>query len=258
MKKNRMMRLASGLLVAVLITTSTISGTYAKYVTEDSATDSARVAKFGVVVTADGSLFAETYIDAPDTSDSITVQSIGDFAGTSTAENPDNVVAPGTTNAAEAFTFSITGQPEVDVKVDVVVTEADKDVFLKAGTYEKLTTGDDTDEYVLAEDYYPVKYSLKKQGEYVIYNKTLAELKAALEDISVDKVDANQDLAKLFGEYEITWAWEFNGNDDADTILGDLAAGSPEAGLDGATLTKGTDYNLGTGLKVEVTVTQLN
>ena len=52
MKKNKMMRLASGLLVAVLITTSTISGTFAKYVTTADAKDEARVAKFGVVITA--------------------------------------------------------------------------------------------------------------------------------------------------------------------------------------------------------------
>ena len=47
MKKNRMMRLASGLMVAVLLTTCAISGTFAKYVTEATATDTARVAYWG-------------------------------------------------------------------------------------------------------------------------------------------------------------------------------------------------------------------
>ena len=51
MKKNFMMRAASVLLVAVMLTTCAISGTFAKYVTSDSGSDFARVAKFGVTVT---------------------------------------------------------------------------------------------------------------------------------------------------------------------------------------------------------------
>ena len=47
-----MMRVASALLVAVLLSTCAISGTFAKYVTEGSGSDTARVAKFGVTVTA--------------------------------------------------------------------------------------------------------------------------------------------------------------------------------------------------------------
>ena len=47
MKKNRMMRLASILLVCVLLTTSVISGTFAKYTTSVSSEDKARVAYWG-------------------------------------------------------------------------------------------------------------------------------------------------------------------------------------------------------------------
>ena len=50
MKKNRMMRLASVLLVCVLLTTSVISGTFAKYTSSATATDSARVAKWSILV----------------------------------------------------------------------------------------------------------------------------------------------------------------------------------------------------------------
>ena len=62
MKKNRMMRLASILLVCVLLTTSVISGTFAKYTTSFTTQDSARVAKWGfndATLTID--LFASTY-----------------------------------------------------------------------------------------------------------------------------------------------------------------------------------------------------
>ena len=48
MKKNRMMRLASILLVCVLLTTSVISGTFAKYTSQATASDSARAAKWDI------------------------------------------------------------------------------------------------------------------------------------------------------------------------------------------------------------------
>ena len=50
MKKNKMMRIASVLLVAVLLSTCAISGTFAKYTSTASGTDTARVAKWSVTV----------------------------------------------------------------------------------------------------------------------------------------------------------------------------------------------------------------
>ena len=47
MKKNKMMRIASVLLVAVILTTCAISGTFAKYVSSADSSDSARVAYWG-------------------------------------------------------------------------------------------------------------------------------------------------------------------------------------------------------------------
>jgi len=248
MKKNVMMRMASFLLVAVLISTSAISGTYAKYVTADSVNDSARVAKFGVVVTADGSLLADTYKDAPETTAAaITVDS----------DNGDKVVAPGTNNGDNTFKFSITGTPEVDVEVKVEVSDDTDDVFLKAANgLPDMTTGDVNDTFDLSADYYPVKYTLTKQGAAVVTNGTLAQLVTALEAISDTEVDANTNLGTEFGEYVITWKWDFNGNDQADTLLGDLAAGTTLTPA--KTLTNGTDYNLKTGLKIEISVTQIN
>ena len=56
MKKNKRMRTASGLMIAALLTTSMISGTFAKYTTADAAQDSARAAKWGVNLGISGSL----------------------------------------------------------------------------------------------------------------------------------------------------------------------------------------------------------
>ena len=104
MKKNIMMRLASFLLVAVLISTSAISGTYAKYVTADEGKDHARVAKFGVVVEADSDIFDVEYLGKED-----------GWTGKMTVQATENVVAPGTTKTMANVKLS--GTPEVAVRV---------------------------------------------------------------------------------------------------------------------------------------------
>ena len=58
MKKNRMMRLASVLLVLCLLTTSVISGTFAKYTSTTTATSTATVAKWDVKL--DDNAFTDT------------------------------------------------------------------------------------------------------------------------------------------------------------------------------------------------------
>ena len=50
MKRNIMMRLASILLVAVLMTTGAVSGTFAKYTSQATASDSVTVAKWAFKV----------------------------------------------------------------------------------------------------------------------------------------------------------------------------------------------------------------
>lgn len=113
MKKNVMMRIASVLLIAVLLTTSAVSGTYAKYTTSGSGTDSARVAKWGVDIVATGNAFHGYYyglengngIHADYNASTDTVKSQG-----------GDVVAPGT--HGDAFTFTLTGTPEVDFNVN--------------------------------------------------------------------------------------------------------------------------------------------
>lgn len=137
MKKNRMMRLASGLLVAVLITTSMISGTFAKYTTQDSASDVARVAKWGVTATVSGSLFGEPYNGNTETDgDEVTTEVVGsvDVDAAST-----NIVAPGT-RSEEGLLIAVSGKPEVKTQVAISIdtTSKDKayeDIWLASGDY---------------------------------------------------------------------------------------------------------------------------
>ena len=100
MRKNKMMRTAAVLGVATMLTASVISGTFAKYTTSSTGSDSARVAKWGLndssSITLDN-LFSDKY-----TNDSKleTVKS---------SENSKDVIAPGTKGSA-TIKFEYTGK----------------------------------------------------------------------------------------------------------------------------------------------------
>ncbi len=108
MRKNKMMRLASALLVAVLLTTCAISGTFAKYVSEATATDTARVAKWGWgSTTLSIDLFDDTYGTTVDSADDA------------------NVIAPGTNKTASlVWTPDANFAPEVDYTLSFTVAAA--------------------------------------------------------------------------------------------------------------------------------------
>lgn len=111
MKKNRMMRLASILLVCVLLSTSVISGTFAKYVTQSGSQDTARVAKWGFTDTATISLdnlFDDVY-DGENGIQGVTI------------DGTDNIIAPGTTNEV-SFQFIFDGEGGDDIAPEVDYT----------------------------------------------------------------------------------------------------------------------------------------
>lgn len=304
MKKNKMLRLASGLLVLTLLTTCIISGTFAKYVTSASGSDAARVAKWGVEVTTSGSLFEKHYNYAESTDTTITTTTESYSVETTTDEgkgNNDKLVAPGTENET-GLTFSITGKPEVAVRIDVKVTDGSgdtdnspKDVFLAAGTYADLTTGNsmeitdgesqedggDTDTFTVATPYYPVKYTLEDgQGKALLTDAKLSEVAEYFENLSGD-YEPNTDLAKAIGNtntnksqdgtYILTWKWDFTDDtseeiDKKDTLLGSLAAdptilAKQNTDLSGNTsfvVLESTDYSTETSVKIEISVTQID
>lgn len=201
MKKNKFLKLASGLLMLVLITCCAVSGTFAKYVTTGEANDTARVAKWGIEmsVTGDENSFSTTY--------GTTVASV----------NTDKVVAPGTDGTL--FTFSINGTAEVDYALAISFNVV-KEVKLVAGTYLDYTTANSsTDTFDLANDYYPIKYTVTKPDASEQTFNTLGELKTYLEDLSKATVDANTESG-IQGTYTIAWSWAFTPNEQADTFLG--------------------------------------
>jgi hypothetical protein len=228
MKKNTMMRIASILLVAVLLSTCTISGTFAKYVTEGSSTDSARVAMFGVEVSADFvNLFKSAYATttAWTGDDGVSVKSI--FGG--------DVVAPGTNG--DLADFTVTGTPEVDVNVSY---EAD----LKLENW-----------IAKGAEYCPIVFTVNGTSYCIDGSaiKTVAELEAAVENAIISSAanyNAGTNLAAAAGtadDLAVSWKWHFMGSgeaggtgpstqwDEYDTALGNWhlnGAKAPQITLD--------------------------
>ena len=93
MKKNTMMRIASVLMVAVLLSTCAISSTFAKYVSSASAGDTARIAKWGVEVTATGNAFKVEYQKQTDNNSYSVVSKDKDSTDETAIKN---ILAPGT------------------------------------------------------------------------------------------------------------------------------------------------------------------
>ena len=262
MKKNIMMRLASFLLVAVLISTSAISGTYAKYVTKASGADTARVAHWGVDISVSGNLFETSYANDGEQE----VDKNGNvIANTVVSSSADKLVAPGTKNE-EGITFTITGTPEVAVNVDVQIADgATRDVYLADGTYKDWTTGNDKeDTFVLGTptgSYRPIVYTLVNDKDAELVVGTLEDIETYLEGTLSGNYAANTNLATIAGgeagSYTLTWAWAFEQAsnvdlyDKADTLLGNLAAGTENTVATGA-------YNLGANVSFSITVTQID
>jgi hypothetical protein len=219
MKKNVMMRLASFLLVAVLISTSAISGTYAKYTTADTAGDSARVAKFGVVVDVDGTMFAEIYDDEAHGNDAVIAASDYVTVSSDGTGSYKKLVAPGTKGDMAAIT--ITGTPEVDVAVTYTA-----DVTISGWA----VTGDDF--------YCPLVFTISGNAGDCTVNgldfASAAALVTELETVVADyskTYDTGTDLSTKAAEnLAISWEWPYESYeggvicDEKDTALGDAAA----------------------------------
>lgn len=142
MKKNRMMRLASILLVCVLLSTSVISGTFAKYVSEATATDKARVAKWsfevgGQDIAASEAIVFDLFKTINDTGNAAKEYDV--TAGTADLK----IIAPGT---AGSFTIEMENTSEVTAKYAVDFTVDNKigaHILFKVGNGEWKTDLDD-------------------------------------------------------------------------------------------------------------------
>ena len=181
MRKNKMMRLASALLVAVLLTTCAISGTFAKYTTSVTSDDNARVAKWG---------FEPSTMDLENL-----------FLGSYTnvvSNNGEDVIAPGT-EGYTSFAFEFDGTngtngPEVayifSVKVEATCDDA---ILANPNVLWKLDNND-----------------------WGTWDKMIADITALSGDASGSKQYAPNTLPAGFTDadetHTIYWKWIFDEN----------------------------------------------
>lgn len=201
-KKNVLMRSAGLLLVLVLVTSCFVGSTFAKYTVGGTGSDTARVAKFGVNVTANGTMFAREYATDDRSAGTITKSVI----------STDKVVAPGTKGNMASMT--LTGTPEVAVRVSYAVNKFEL----------KGWTTDGTTEYCpLVFTVGTASYKIGDAGITSV-SDLQDKVKAAITAYSKD-YEANTDLSGVGADsLKVSWAWAFEGDDAKDTALGSRAA----------------------------------
>lgn len=201
MKKTKFMRAALLLLVLTLITSCFVGGTFAKYTTSTTGSDSARVAYWGFDQGASTNieLFDTTYDN-----------------GNVKSSKTDNVIAPGTSKTS-TFAFGYTNNtaknitaPEVKYNFKVDVTTTGKTTELDANP--------------------SFKWTLQKGAEEATKYDTVASLAGAIKALSgadSGSMDYNagmlpDNFASADEVYTIGWEWAFDGNDHTDTELGNM------------------------------------
>ncbi len=215
LKKNWTLRAAVLMLALVLITSCFVGGTFAKYVTSGTGGDNARVAKWGVTVTAHetGDIFAKSYDN------------------TVIAEGEYKVIAPGTKKDNAAL-VTLSGKPEVSVKVTY-----NADSFSLTGNWK----GADNDDTF----YCPLIIKVTGKVDGVAKTETIncadkeraADVETAVKNAVAAcsaTYDPKTDLssATVDGDgLKISWEWPFESgetnpkqNDVKDTYLGNQAA----------------------------------
>lgn len=182
----------SVLMVASLITTCMLSTTFAKYSTTGHGSDSARVAKWGVIIKTDiSSLFLDKY-DAKTQDDVISFDGI-------------DVVAPGTEGAVELVS-KVSGTPEVAVEI-TNKAEVDLSNWEVNGVY-----------------YCPLIFTVNGATAPGSLFASAEEFETWIESRVVSAAKQYPPLTDLSTAEEtyvsISWVWPFEADDDNDASNG--------------------------------------
>jgi hypothetical protein len=202
MKRNKLMRVASGLLVATLLSTCVISGTFAKYTAGVSSNDTATVAKWGISVSADDtkSTFDKVYKNGENT----------------VVSSASESVAPGTSGQVAPIT--VAGTSEVKVGISYAATVDLTGWTVDGAEYCPLIIT------VAGVDY---KMGATASASNHVYS-TVATFKAAVEAAIANNSATYAPGTPLSGVTTptISWRWDFEGaeggyqTDAKDTALG--------------------------------------
>lgn len=244
-KNNRLLRVGGILLVLTLITSCFVGGTFAKYITESDGKDNARVAKWGVEVEVQDSIFSDTYVKD---NSGVDEAFVGSHTVISTSSE-ENVVAPGTKGSFGGV--KISGTPEVAVHIVTTASvkaegwdNVDGVDFYCPLTFTITNNSTDVTKTVNGLDY--ASNSNGGEGGFV------SALQGAIQDATTQYVPAGQDLSALVNDVTYSWEWAFEGatgsngqnqEDDLDTILGNRAAENSAPTID---------------ISIDTSVTQVN
>jgi hypothetical protein len=244
MKKNKAMRLAAAMMALTLVTTSVVSGTFAKYVSEGTVNDTARVAKWGVVITTSGSLYSNAYYaglvenaedgtvlaNAPAQWDKDAKYADGKgISVTTVANNGENILAPGTQSEGDGLQFNVSGTPEVSAQLQVDVDVKDvvlaggytyavmvKDTSVtkenfdakKANLYVRTSTGTYNSQaagtFSSTAVYYNLTNEVTVDEDYAPVQYTMAMTYDGAPEYTGSAVDVAQNLAEVFGKDAVT------------------------------------------------------
>lgn len=241
MRKNKMLRTASALLVLVLLTTSVISGTFAKYTTSASSEDKARVAYWGFQSTNSmdlTNLFSPQY-----------VQTKVDANGTVKSADGDDVIAPGTSGSAKfAFAYAEIGGTAADTTAQAVNAPEVKYSF----------TVDVVESCAEAIKNNPnIQWKLDT-GNWGSWDDMITAIKELSGDATGTKNYEAGSLPAAFttadNEHTISWQWLFETADNTETANIDEMAEQ-----DAADTAMGNTNPLDTcSIKITITATQLD
>lgn len=184
MKKNKSMRTAMGVVVAALLTTCLIGGTFAKYTTGVSAQNDARTATWGFTSIEDvmlEDLFMENYDNA--------------------SSEQGRIIAPGTSGSA-TFSFRYEGgnasAPEVAYRFTVAA-------------------GGECDEAIKNNP--DIQFAVDN-GEYGTWDQMIASLRALSGDASGSKEYEPGQLPEEFyangDTHTVSWQWLFTDDPETD------------------------------------------
>ena len=193
MKKRNFLILIGFLELLTVIVIIKVKGTYAKYTTAGNGSATAKVACWNInTINNIKDLFASSYLNVID--------------GT----EEQRVIAPGTSGT---YCFTIKGDVETSYTLSIVASGTDNVNGAISG-------------------YNPIKYSFTKPNNGTDKDKnptittegmTFEELRKAINDI--DDGSQIHKAGTLCGDvYTIGWKWEKDGDNEKDTLLGNLVA----------------------------------
>ena len=211
MKKNKLFLLGLFVVFAAVLSLSLVSNTLAKYTSSATGSDTARVAKWGIVlnVTADNVLYNEDKTGNEVTGAKVTAAELA---------------APGTYQ--KLTTVSLTGTPEVSYKIIVNVDLELENWEIAEGEYCPLTFTVDNASFTKTGTIAELEVALEKAILTAITGQDASSASAGVDDYAngytfTASYDAGEEVpASVRDGVLVDWKWAFEGENAKDTELG--------------------------------------